>query len=181
MTTDGDNMGDLQRSGGPILHWKQASEKVYWPPVIPLSCQQPRPSDEAPQIPSRCLRRDLILSARFTAVSEDEFAMLGLASRAVIAVQDNRLVEMSEIKGLPEEPRAPASKALAGQRFDRAAGRAPDHTEDFAQVFGQYPNDKYHFRSYANVPSVLWAEAGEGADRSKPVLPPGYDFVATLP
>jgi serine/threonine-protein kinase HipA len=149
-------------------------------------------------------------SARFAAVPENEFAMLELARRAGIVVPDNRLVEMSEIKGLPEEARAPGSKALALQRFDRAAGGVPVHMEDFAQVFGRYPNDKYHFRSYANIASVLWAEAGEDAvaefvrrlvfsivigntdmhlknwsllypDRRKPVLSPGYDFVATLP
>ena len=50
-----------------------------------------------------------ILSARFTAVPEDEFARLELARRAGIAVPDNRLVEMSEIKGLPEEGRAAAA------------------------------------------------------------------------
>jgi serine/threonine-protein kinase HipA len=149
-------------------------------------------------------------SARFAAVPENEFAMLELARRAGIVVPDNRLVEMSEIKGLPEEARSPGSKALAVRRFDRTAGGAPVHMEDFAQVFGQYPNDKYHFRSYANIASVLWAEAGEDAvaefvrrlvfsvvignadmhlknwsllypDRRKPVLSPGYDFVATLP
>jgi serine/threonine-protein kinase HipA len=148
--------------------------------------------------------------ARFAAVPENEFAMLELARRAGIVVPDNRLVEMSEIKGLPEEARAPGSKALAVQRFDRAAGGVPVHMEDFAQVFGKYPNDKYHFRSYANIASVLWAESGEDAvaefvrrlvfsivigntdmhlknwsllypDRRKPVLSPGYDFVATLP
>ena len=58
---------------------------------------------------------------------------------------------------------APASKALAVERFDRTAGGAPVHMEDFAQVFGRYPNDKYRFRSYANIASVLWAEAGEDA------------------
>ena len=149
-------------------------------------------------------------SARFAAVPENEFAMLELARRAGIVVPDNRLVEISEIKGLPEDARAPGIKALAVQRFDRAAGGAPVHMEDFAQVFGQYPNDKYHFRSYANIASVLWAEAGEDAvgefvrrlvfsvvignadmhlknwsllypDRRNPVLSPGYDFVATLP
>jgi serine/threonine-protein kinase HipA len=149
-------------------------------------------------------------SARFAAVPENEFAMLELARRAGIVVPDNSLIEMTEIKGLPKEARAPGSKALAVRRFDRAAGGAPVHMEDFAQVFGQYPNDKYHFRSYANIASVLWAEAGEDAvaefvrrlvfsvvignadmhlknwsllypDRRKPVLSPGYDFVATLP
>ena len=149
-------------------------------------------------------------SARFAAVPENEFAMLELARRAGIVVPDNRLVEVSEIKGLPEEARAPGSKGLAVQRFDRAAGGVHVHVEDFAQVFGQYPNDKYHFRSYANIASVLWAEVGEDAvaefvrrlvfsvvigntdmhlknwsllypDQRKPVLSPGYDFVATLP
>jgi serine/threonine-protein kinase HipA len=82
--------------------------------------------------------------------------------------------------------------------------------EDFAQVFGQFPDNKYKFHSYANIASVLWAEAGDDAiwefvrrlvfsvlignadmhlknwsilypDRHKPVLSPSYDFVATLP
>jgi serine/threonine-protein kinase HipA len=149
-------------------------------------------------------------SPRFPSVPENEFAMLELARRAGIAVPDNRLVEMSGIKGLPEEGRALGAKALAVQRFDRVAGGAAVHMEDFAQVFGQYPNDKYHFRSYANIAAVLWAEIGEDAvlefvrrvvfsvvignadmhlknwsllypDQRKPVLSPGYDFVATLP
>jgi serine/threonine-protein kinase HipA len=149
-------------------------------------------------------------SARFAAVPENEFAMLELARRAGIAMPDNRLVAIADIKGLPEEARGPGGKALAVQRFDRTAGGAPVHMEDFAQVFGQYPNDKYLFRSYANIASVLWAEAGEAAlsefvrrlvfsvvignadmhlknwsllypDQRKAVLSPGYDFVATLP
>ncbi len=149
-------------------------------------------------------------SARFAAVPENEFAMLELARRAGIVVPDNRLVAMAEIKGLPEEARAPGSKALAVQRFDRMTGGAPVHMEDFSQVFGQYPNNKYRYRSYANIAAVLWAEAGEDAvaefvrrlvfsvvignadmhlknwsllypDQRKPVLSPGYDFVATLP
>src|SRR6202043_4175373 len=149
-------------------------------------------------------------SARFAAVPENEFVMLELARRAGIVVPDNRLVEVSEIKGLPEEARAPGSKALAVQRFDRVPGGDPVHMEDFAQVFGQFPNDKYRFHTYANIASVLWAEAGEEAivefvrrlvfsvvignadmhlknwsllypDRRTPVLSPAYDLVSTLP
>ena len=81
--------------------------------------------------------------------------------------------------------------------------------EDFAQVFGGFPDDKYEHRSYANIAAVLW-ESGEQStwefvrrlvfsvlignadmhltnwsliypDRRTPVLSPGYDFVATLP
>ncbi len=149
-------------------------------------------------------------SARFAAVPENEFAMLQLARHAGVAVPDNRLVAVANIKGLPEEARAPGGKALAVQRFDRAPGAAAVHMEDFAQVFGQYPNDKYKHHSYSNIARVLSAEAGEDAveefvrrlvfsvvignadmhlknwsllypDQRKPILSPGYDFVATLP
>jgi serine/threonine-protein kinase HipA len=149
-------------------------------------------------------------SFRFAAVPENEFAMLELARRAGLAVAENRLVPMAEIQGLPQEARAPGGKALAVRRFDRLPGGESVHMEDFAQVFGQFPNDKYKFRSYANIASVLWAEAGDDAvsefvrrlvfsvlignadmhlknwsllypDRRTPLLSPGYDFVATLP
>lgn len=149
-------------------------------------------------------------SARFAAVPENELAMLELARRAGIAVPQNLLVDITDIKGLPDEARAPGGKALAVRRFDRLSDGAPVHMEDFAQVFGQYPNHKYEFRSYANIAAVLWAEAGEEAviefvrrlvftvvignadmhlknwsllypDTRRPVLSPGYDFVAALP
>ena len=149
-------------------------------------------------------------SPRFSAVPENEFAMLELARRVGIAVPENRLVAMAEIKGLPEEARAPGGTALAVQRFDRVAGGEAVHMEDFAQVFGLFPDEKYRHRSYANIASVLWAESGEEAtyefvrrlvfsvlignadmhlknwsllypDRRTPVLSPAYDFVATLP
>jgi serine/threonine-protein kinase HipA len=149
-------------------------------------------------------------SARFPAVPENEFVMLELARRVGIAVPLNRLIDMTKIRGLPEETRTTGSTALAVERFDRVSGGEPIHMEDFAQVFGIYPDDKYGHRSYANIASVLWAETGEEStyefvrrlvfsvlignadmhlknwsllypDRRKPVLSPAYDFVATLP
>jgi serine/threonine-protein kinase HipA len=149
-------------------------------------------------------------SARFAAVPENEFAMLELARRVGIAVPENRLVPVADIRGLPEEARTPGGKAIAVRRFDRQPGGEPVHMEDFAQVFGQFPENKYKFHSYANIASVLWAEAGDDAisefvrrlvfsvlignadmhlknwsllypDRRAPALSPGYDFVATLP
>jgi serine/threonine-protein kinase HipA len=149
-------------------------------------------------------------SARFAAVPENEFVMLELARRAGITVPLSRLVAMADIKGLPEEARAPGARALAVERFDRVVAGEAVHMEDFAQVFGLFPNDKYHYHSYANIAAVLWAEAGEDAtyefvrrlvfsvlignadmhlknwsllypDRRTPTLSPGYDFVATLP
>jgi serine/threonine-protein kinase HipA len=149
-------------------------------------------------------------SHRFPAVPENEFAMLELARRVGIAVPENRLVPVADIKGFPEEARAPGGKALAVRRFDRLPSGEPVHMEDFAQVFGHFPDNKYKFHSYASIASVLWAEAGDDAvwefvrrlvfsvlignadmhlknwsllypDRRTPQLSPGYDFVATLP
>jgi len=149
-------------------------------------------------------------SARFPAVPENEFVMLDLARRVGISVPANRLVEISTIKGLPQEAQTAGGTALAVQRFDRALGGRPVHMEDFAQVFGLFPDDKYSRRSYANIASVLWAETGEDAtyefvrrlvfsvlignadmhlknwsllypDKRTPVLSPAYDFVSTVP
>lgn len=136
--------------------------------------------------------------------------MLELARRIGITVPDNKLVETKDIKGLPEEGLTMGGRALAVRRFDHVPGSDPVHIEDFAQVFGLFPDDKYGRRSYANIASVLWAEIGEDAinefirrlvfsvlignadmhlknwslmypDRRHPVLSPGYDFVATIP
>jgi serine/threonine-protein kinase HipA len=149
-------------------------------------------------------------SARYQAVPENEFTMLELARRVGIAVPENKLVDISTIKGLPEQANTAEGKALAVRRFDRLPDGKPVHMEDFAQVFGEFPNDKYKHRSYANIAAVLWAEIGEGAveefvrrlvfsvlignadmhlknwsllypDQRTPALSPGYDFVATLP
>jgi serine/threonine-protein kinase HipA len=149
-------------------------------------------------------------SARFKAVPENEFAMLELARRTGISVPENKLIDIGSIKGLPEQAHTVEGKVLAVKRFDRLPDGTHVHMEDFAQVFGEFPNNKYKFHSYANIAAVLWAEIGEKAviefvrrlvfsvvignadmhlknwsllypDRRAPVLSPGYDFVATLP
>ena len=149
-------------------------------------------------------------SARYKAVPENEFAMLELARRTGISVPENKLIDVASISGLPEQAHTVESKALAVKRFDRLPDGAPVHMEDFAQVFGEFPHNKYKFHSYANIAAVLWAEIGEHAvlefvrrlvftvvigntdmhlknwsllypDRRTPALSPGYDFVATLP
>jgi serine/threonine-protein kinase HipA len=84
------------------------------------------------------------------------------------------------------------------------------HMEDFAQVFGLFPDDKYARRSYANIAAVLWAETNEEStyefvrrlvfsvligngdmhlknwsllypDGRTPELSPAYDFLSTVP
>ena len=149
-------------------------------------------------------------SARFQSVPENEFVMMELARRIGIPVPRIRLVPVREIAGLPSDAGAMEGNALAVERFDRlpVGGRA--HIEDFAQVFGMFPERKYERRSYADIAAVLWSEAGEEAvndfmrrlvfsvlignadmhlknwsivypDSRVPVLSPAYDLVATLP
>jgi serine/threonine-protein kinase HipA len=150
-------------------------------------------------------------SPQHAAVPENEHAMLELARAIGIPVPRVRLVPVGEIEGLPPEAARLTGNALAVERFDRAeGGRRRIHMEDFAQVFGLFPEDKYGERSYANVAAVLWAETGEAGtyefvrrlvfsvlignadmhlknwsllypDGRTPVLSPAYDFVSTLP
>ncbi len=149
-------------------------------------------------------------SARFPAVPENEYIMLELARAIGIAVPHNLLIDIKAVQGLPEDVGRIKGKVLAVERFDRGPGGERIHMEDFAQVFGLFPEDKYSRRSYANIASVLWAEAGQevtydfvrrlvfsvligNADmhlknwsllypnRHTPVLSPAYDLVATLP
>jgi serine/threonine-protein kinase HipA len=146
---------------------------------------------------------------QFPAVAENEYAMLELARSIGIEVPAIKLVRVADIQGLPPDAARLEGHALAVERFDRAAG-GRIHMEDFAQVFGLFPEDKYGSRSYANIAAVLWAETGDtGAyefvrrlvfsvligngdmhlknwsllypDGRAPVLSPAYDFVATLP
>jgi len=149
-------------------------------------------------------------SMQFPAVAENEYVMLELARAAGIAVPQTKLVSVSAVHGLPAEAARLPGQALVVQRFDRTPDGERIHMEDFAQVFGLFPDDKYGRRSYANIAAVLRAETGEdGAhefvrrlafsvsigngdmhrknwsllypDGRGPVLSPAYDFVATLP
>jgi serine/threonine-protein kinase HipA len=149
-------------------------------------------------------------STRFAAVSENEFVMLELARAIGIAVPRKQLVPVDSIRGLPAGVATLPGNALAVERFDRGPGGQRIHMEDFAQVFGVFPEGKYKSVSYANIARVLWAETGEQgtyefvkrlvfsvlignadmhlknwsllySDGRTPMLSPAYDFVATLP
>lgn len=147
-------------------------------------------------------------STLFPGVPENEFSMMTLAGKIGIEVPTVKLVELGEIDGLPRDMATLKGPALAVERFDRSAS-GPVHIEDFAQVFGVYPERKYEKASYRNIANVLWAEIGEAAiaefvrrlvfnalignadmhlknwsliypDRRTPRLAPGYDFVSTI-
>lgn len=148
-------------------------------------------------------------STRFAGVPENEFVMMELARRIGIDVPETRLVPIREIAGLPRGIEVAGDTAFAIKRFDRAEGDGTVHLEDFAQVFGVYPERKYGKASYRNIAEVLWAETGEAGileftrrlvfnalignadmhlknwsliypDRRTAALSPAYDFVSAI-
>ena len=148
-------------------------------------------------------------SMKFESVPENEYAMMQLARAIGIDVPEVRLVAMNRIAGLPDGIARMQGHALAVQRFDRSAEGGLVHIEDFAQVFGVYPETKYQRASYRSIAEVLWIETGaEGVaefvrrlvfnaligntdmhlknwsliypDGRRAALSPGYDFVSTI-
>ena len=99
-------------------------------------------------------------SVKFAGVPENEFAMMELARCVGIDVPETRLVRVREIQGLPEGIDLVGDKAFAIKRFDRDSQGARVHMEDFAQVFGVYPERKYERASYRSIAKVLWVETG---------------------
>lgn len=147
-------------------------------------------------------------SAKFPQVPENEFAMMSLSREIGIDIPDIRLVSIADISGLPHGIGGLGKMAYVIRRFDRTED-GPVHTEDFAQVFGVYPDEKYKRASYRNIAEVIWSEAGEQGisefvrrlvfntlignadmhlknwsliypDRRNAVIAPGYDFVSTI-
>ena len=149
-------------------------------------------------------------STNFPSVPENEFLMMSLARDVGISIPEIKLVSVKSIKGLPKDMKKFSGNALAIKRFDRGPKGERIHMEDFAQIFGIFPHSKYEKRNYANIASVLWAEAGEDStyefirrlvfsiiignadmhlknwsllypDGVSPTLSPSYDFVSTVP
>jgi len=148
-------------------------------------------------------------SQQFSGVPENEFSMMTIAGMLGMDVPEIALVELDAITGIPEGIGDLNGPALAVKRFDRTED-GPVHTEDFAQVFGVFPDDKYKRASYANIARVLGTEAGTASaaefirrlvfstligngdmhlknwsliypDRRTPALSPAYDMLSTIP
>jgi serine/threonine-protein kinase HipA len=94
---------------------------------------------------------------RYDGVPENEYAMLEFARSAGIDVPQTQLVEASTIAGLPEQIVSAESRALAIERFDRGPEGARVHIEDFAQVLGLSPDEKYRTTNYDTIARVLAA------------------------
>ena len=97
-------------------------------------------------------------SREFPGVPENEYAMMTLARLVGIDVPALRLVEIGAIQNLPEGIGKQTGLALAIERFDRLQDGPAVHIEDFAQVFGVYPRDKYKNASARSIARVLGAE-----------------------
>lgn len=142
-------------------------------------------------------------------VPEAEFSMLKLAERVGITVPKCNLISTASVSGLPPDINEKFGDSLAVKRFDRGHNKTRIHMEDFAQIFGVYPKDKYENASFDRIGYVILSECGEEdfteyirrlvftvligngdmhlknwsmlyADGRNPRLSPAYDFVPTV-
>ena len=149
-------------------------------------------------------------SREFDGVPENEFSMMTLARMIGMDVPAVRLIDVDAIGNLPDGIGTLTGQALAVERFDRLSDGAPVHAEDFAQVFGVYPEKKYERANYRNIATVIGVEGGDAdiaefvrrltfnmlignadmhlknwsviyPDRRTATLAPAYDFVSTIP
>ncbi len=149
-------------------------------------------------------------SPSFVGVPENEYVMMELARLVGIEVPKTALVSLNQIKGLPKDITHLGNHAFVIKRFDRQEDGKAVHMEDFAQVFGVYPEKKYKAASYRNIAEVIWTEIGASGlvefirrfvfnaligngdmhlknwsliypDKQKAELAPAYDYVSTLP
>ena len=147
---------------------------------------------------------------QYLEVPENEFGMMSLAAAVGIDVPQIDLVEREQLPELPDHFWPNQSRlAFAIKRFDRGHGRVAIHMEDFAQVRGKWPPEKYE-SSFETVASICYRKhdmqalieftrrmifnvlIGNGdahlknwtllyADGKKPHLSPAYDLVSTIP
>jgi len=163
-------------------------------------------------IPVRGMGGDWIVklpSKEFDGVPENEFSMMTLARRVGIDVPAIELIDMAAIENLPEGLNVRGTQAFKIKRFDRLES-GPVHIEDFAQIFGVYPDAKYKNATMRRIAQVIGAEGRNNdiaefirrvvfnamignadmhlknwsliyPDRRNAALAPAYDFVSTTP
>lgn len=148
-------------------------------------------------------------SQQFTGVPENEFSMMRIAGLMGMDVPDIQLLDTASISNLPEGIGELRGQAIAIKRFDRSE-EGPVHMEDFAQVFGIFPDNKYRKASYRSIAWVLATATSEAdtmefirrlvfstlignadmhlknwsliyPDRRTPMLSPAYDLLSTIP
>lgn len=148
-------------------------------------------------------------SEKFDGVPENEFSMMTLARLVGMNVPVVELINTESIAGVPKEVASLKGQALVIERFDRLSDGTTIHIEDFAQIFGIYPADKYKKASAVNIARVIATESDDDdvrefvrrltfntlignadmhvknwsvyyPDRQTARLAPAYDFVSTI-
>jgi serine/threonine-protein kinase HipA len=76
-------------------------------------------------------------------VPANELSMMTWARASGISVPEVKLVRWRQVEGLPSELDFKEEDALLVSRFDRPVAGGRVHQEDFAQVLGKRPSDKY--------------------------------------
>jgi serine/threonine-protein kinase HipA len=83
-------------------------------------------------------------TATLPRIPQNEHTVMTWARMAGLQVANTRLVRIADVANLPSGIPVPEDQALLVERFDRPkSGGARIHQEDFAQVFGVPPADKY--------------------------------------
>ncbi|MGB1371764.1 MAG: type II toxin-antitoxin system HipA family toxin [Aequoribacter sp.] len=153
-------------------------------------------------------------SFRFDAVPENEYSMMELARMLGMDVPETQLLPINQIANIPDGigkfgDAFKNAQAFVIKRFDRAGNQAV-HIEDFAQVFGVYPQDKFKKASMRNIAQVIGIEGQDEdiaeftrrlvfntlignadmhlknwsviyKDKRTASIAPAYDFISTIP
>lgn len=148
-------------------------------------------------------------SSRFESVPENEYSMMEVARQLGMDVPEIQLLPIDRIANIPDGIGKFGNSAFAIKRFDRSPDGQVVHIEDFAQIFGVYPEEKYKKASMRNVAQVISLEGQESdvaefirrlvfntlignadmhlknwsviyKDKQTASIAPAYDFVSTI-
>lgn len=149
-------------------------------------------------------------SNRFEDVPKNEFSMMELARKMGMDVPETSLVDIQDIANIPSGIEKFGNQAFVIKRFDRNDDGTSVHIEDFAQIFGVRPADKYKKATMRRIAQVIGIEGQEKdieefvrrlvfntlignadmhlknwsliyKDPQTPSISPAYDFVSTIP
>ncbi len=100
--------------------------------------------------------------SRYPKVPENEYSTMQWAKASGIRIPELELVDVADVSGLPAALAAfPERLALAIRRFDRPTPDRRVHMEDFAQILGLYPDEKYQKYNYETLASLIFYLTGE--------------------
>ena len=193
-----------EKTKEPIFHFSLAGVQLKFSAIEKM--------DHGLVIPVDGVGGDWIIKlphTSFRGVPENEYTMMELARMVGIDVPPTMLRKIEDLQGLPKGFEKLGDSVFAIKRFDRKENGDQVHIEDFAQVFGVYPEKKYSTANYRNIAEVISREAGRvGAiefikrfvfnaligngdmhlknwsliyrEGSKVELAPAYDFISTI-